>query len=345
MKASGQNWLSGWQYRKSHVINKATDAGTNYQVKIVAHYNTGTDNDSDVYLNTHARNDFGDVRFTGSDGSTLLDYWMESKVDSDNAVFWVEVADDLSTNAVTIYVYYGNANATTTSNGANTFLFFDDFSSATETLTFSGVGSWSRDTVNGWLVHSGGGGDAFATKDIGVTNVRVLTKCYYVTSAANKMGTTLRFTDTNNWYLELTQGGSQNFWGIGKKVAGTWSFLTSVSYTPVLATWYKIDSRVYSTTLRGKIDTTDISATDSSFTTQTKHGLFANAASGNTIRFDYIAIAKYVYPEPSHGSWGSEETWNWHVAVGNPDISWGMIFLFFGIILGLGFTLLKTKKR
>jgi len=54
-----------------------------------------------------------------SGNSTLLDYWMESKVDGDNAVFWVKVADDLSTNAVTIYIYYGNPNATRADNPQN----------------------------------------------------------------------------------------------------------------------------------------------------------------------------------------------------------------------------------
>ena len=81
-----------------------------------------------VDLAGKCRTDFGDVRFTDGDGTTLLDYWMESKVDSNSAVFWVKVADSLESQAQTIYVYYGKADATTTSNGANTFLFFDDFS-------------------------------------------------------------------------------------------------------------------------------------------------------------------------------------------------------------------------
>jgi hypothetical protein len=33
------DWLSGWSYRKSHVINNATGAGSNYQVEIKACYN------------------------------------------------------------------------------------------------------------------------------------------------------------------------------------------------------------------------------------------------------------------------------------------------------------------
>jgi len=108
------DWLTGWQYRKSHVINSASGAGTNYQVRIKVHYGSGTDSGEDVYLNSHCRTDFGDVRFTDDDGATELDYWMEEKVDSDYAVFWVEVADDLSSSSATIYVYYGKSDATYT---------------------------------------------------------------------------------------------------------------------------------------------------------------------------------------------------------------------------------------
>ena len=111
------DWLEGWQYRKSHVINPASGAGTNYPIKIVVHYGSGTDSGENVYLNSHCRADFGDVRFTASDGETLLDYWIEEKVDSDYAVFWVEIADSLSSSSVTIYIYYGKSDATTTSDG------------------------------------------------------------------------------------------------------------------------------------------------------------------------------------------------------------------------------------
>lgn len=120
-------WLTGWDYRKSHIINYAAGAGTLYQKRIKAHYGSGTDSGEDVYLNSHSRTDFGDVRFTDDDGVTLLDYWIESKVDSDYAIIWVEVADDLSTVNQTIYVYYGKTTALSISQGDNVFARFDDF--------------------------------------------------------------------------------------------------------------------------------------------------------------------------------------------------------------------------
>lgn len=99
-------WLTGWGKRKSHIINNATGAGTLYPVKIIVHKGTGTDSGPDVYLGTLVRDDFKDVRFTDNDGSTLLDHFMESYTSGSVATFWVEVADDLSSAAVTIYVYY-----------------------------------------------------------------------------------------------------------------------------------------------------------------------------------------------------------------------------------------------
>ena len=149
-------WLTSWNYRKSHVINYAAGAGTLYQKQVTVHYGSGTDGDDDVYLNSHSRTDFGDVRFTDDDGSTLLDYWMEEKVDSDYSIFWVKVADDLSTVAVTVYVYYGKADATTISNGTDTFLQFDHFDGSEVpptgwTLTLIGTQQFSEEQANSWF--------------------------------------------------------------------------------------------------------------------------------------------------------------------------------------------------
>jgi len=36
-------WLENWLYRKSHIINNATGAGTNYPIKIIIHYGSGSD--------------------------------------------------------------------------------------------------------------------------------------------------------------------------------------------------------------------------------------------------------------------------------------------------------------
>jgi len=134
----GHSWLTGWEYRKSHVINPSTGSGTNYQMKITVHYGSGVDDGANVYLNGNCRPDFGDVRFTDDNGITLLDYWIGEKVNSNYAIFWVEIADDLSSISRTIYLYYGNLVATSIANGDNTFIFFDDFESGLSKWT--GIG-------------------------------------------------------------------------------------------------------------------------------------------------------------------------------------------------------------
>jgi hypothetical protein len=70
--------------------------------------------------------DFDDLRFTSSDGTTELSYWLESKTDSTTATIWVKIPS-LASGDNTIYMYYANASAITASNGDNTFEFFDHF--------------------------------------------------------------------------------------------------------------------------------------------------------------------------------------------------------------------------
>jgi len=106
-------WLTGWGLRKSHVINPSAGAGTLYPVKIIVHKGAGEDSGANVYLGAHVRDDFRDVRFTDNDGETVLDCFMESYTSGSVATFWVEVADDLSSAAVTIYVYYDKSAETT----------------------------------------------------------------------------------------------------------------------------------------------------------------------------------------------------------------------------------------
>lgn len=110
----GAGWLSGWQKRKPVTITNSGSGQTYYQVRLSVTY------DSDML------SDFSDLRFAKSDGS-LLDFWLQTKIDENSAIIWVEV-DTLAGSADTIvYMYYGKNDATSASNGENTFLLFDDF--------------------------------------------------------------------------------------------------------------------------------------------------------------------------------------------------------------------------
>jgi len=85
-------WLSDdWPYRRKIVItNHASSNLTDYQVLI----------NSSILARR-------DIRFTDSDGQTLLNYWIENDT---KGLIWVKV--NITANSdKTIYVYYGNSSA------------------------------------------------------------------------------------------------------------------------------------------------------------------------------------------------------------------------------------------
>lgn len=125
------------QIRSQKITITGSTAGiqTNYQIKITVAYNS------------RMQTNFDDIRFTSSDGITLLDYWLESKIDSLTADFWVKVPSiPASPSTVDIYMYYGYSGVASLSNGTNTFPFFDDFSQDLSKWTVAS-GTWN-------LVHS-----------------------------------------------------------------------------------------------------------------------------------------------------------------------------------------------
>jgi len=101
--------------KKITLTGQASGAQTDYQVKL------------DVVYDSDMNADFSDLRFTESDGETLLSAWLESKIDSTSAVIWVKT--DTPANSITadIYMYYCNATLGDYWDGDNTFLLFDDF--------------------------------------------------------------------------------------------------------------------------------------------------------------------------------------------------------------------------
>jgi hypothetical protein len=317
-----------WSYRKSHVINPASGAGTNYQVRIVAHYGSGTDSGEDVYLNGKCRTDFGDIRFTRSDGVSLLDYWMESKVDGDYAVFWVEVADDLSTNPVTIYIYYGNANVTTTSNGDATFPFFDDFDGSAlnpDKWSINAVNSITYTVADGklqitdatksgntyWIYNNTDTGSQHQAKYGIVDNVAVewLSEFPVMTAASDMGEVGLALVDANN--LVRAYLFHQDDYGAGIVPYRAWIYETTFGEESATGgETVKFKMTRTGTTVKFYVNDV-LKATGTLTGTPAKLAIAVGAYGGYTfakVNILTLWTRKYVEPEPSHGSWGSEET-------------------------------------
>lgn len=147
------SWLSGWNYRKSITISRASGAVTNYQMKLLVGESSGSGT-NDVHCEGHALPSFNDLRFTASDGTTVLDYWIESisgTTPNQVATVWIEF-DSIGTGATTFEMYYGNSIANPYSEGYNTFPQFDDFRYPAATI--GGIGAaWGSIVLVGSTYH------------------------------------------------------------------------------------------------------------------------------------------------------------------------------------------------
>ncbi len=150
-EVSTVSWLTGWSKRKALVITGSTSgAQTDYQTKLTVHKSTGTDTSTDIYLGTNVKDDFSDVRFTSSNGSTTLNYWIESYVFGSSATVWIKIPSiPISPCTTTIYLYYNNLSATSSSSGTSTFDFFDDFSGDLSKWTVSQSSAGNVQIISG----------------------------------------------------------------------------------------------------------------------------------------------------------------------------------------------------
>jgi hypothetical protein len=301
-------------------FNKTTSETPNlvdYQVRITAYYENGTDNGDKVYLNRHSRTDFGDIRFTWFNSSSRdeveCDYWIEELKTNDNAVFWVKIPEISSTINNTIYIYYGKSDATTTSNGEATFDFFDDFNGTLAKWTQVG-GTWQIE--NGELsAQTTTYGQRIRAKNFIFGNNSVHVKVKWIAGTYFEHGPYVRGQLSNEQYFGYMTFLSTCIYfqrqRISKITGGPYgtTIIGNGTIDPSRNVWYNIEFKLYGNRLKSSISPlyyTEISGTDSSFNNGTLC-LFSWSASSEHSHFDDLFVCKYVEPEPSHADWGSEE--------------------------------------
>jgi hypothetical protein len=223
--------------------------------------------------------------------------------------FWVKVADDLSSSAQTIYVYYGKADATSESNADDTFLLFDDFSGAgvdwTNKWQSTDHASYSIDT-----------GRLKLTTPDAITKVITSQDSFSGFSATLKMRQSVSdamlfatfevspatFTSSDDGDLRWSSdtayaivGGIPQAVSLADDLAGVYTLLYLCPATGD-ATLSIYDSA-------GNLIVTKTG-------TPTARTVYLSLLSwANGIGFiDDVLVRKYVSPEPQHGVWGTEET-------------------------------------
>lgn len=325
-------WLTGWQYRKSHTITGSAGAGTDYQVRITVHRTTGTDLNESVYVGTNCKTDFGDIRFTDDDGVTLLDYWMEES-DSSSASFWVEIKQSLDSD-VDIFFYYGNSAATSISNGSATFIVFDDFDNGYLAGDFpKAENGWNQTSSSDVYIQpnpSGRSGMGLRlnnteSQDYETAVIDWTPKGYdsiaihyewYVDRIVNRNGYTVLWGNpyetiasrgfTTGWqgldgvsrhYTKGTTGGNE-FTPVYDYSAGVWHEV--VDYVARNHFHSTMDGNSYA----GEAQNTDV-GNFSKFLVET----YLDNRNGDWFsQYDDFFVTKWIEAEPTHSSWGSEES-------------------------------------
>lgn len=106
--------MKGWAYKTNINLDSPTTVDE-YQVKIILN--------TEIFDYSKANRDGSDIRFYDEAGNKLS-YWIEEWNPSGNSVLWINV---LEAGTTIIYLYSGNTEAKSESNGDATFIFFDDF--------------------------------------------------------------------------------------------------------------------------------------------------------------------------------------------------------------------------
>lgn len=312
--------LVGWNYQKKITLNNTGAELTDYQVMFTVNRSAGTDTGFTVYVGTKCESDYDDIRFTKADGTTLLDYWIES-ADSNTALIWVEVDTIAASGNTTIYLYYGNSGASAVSNGDNTLLFFDDF-----TGTALDTSKWSATLIpynsgTGTIVISGGqltltqtGG---AARGVSMRSAAALASDGYTirykvdarSAGASHGQLRVILSDSTSadpgifgtYFLQIVNTVYLHYgYGVGNPSAAE-TFSTS---TP--AVW-ECQCRVSNPTLK-KDGTTKCTGSGTPSAPPGNYLRIWVYDTNNQTKFDWILVRKYAATEPTVSAWGPEDT-------------------------------------
>ncbi|MDY6908220.1 MAG: DUF2341 domain-containing protein [Chloroflexota bacterium] len=303
----GADWYSGsWGYRAPVTIDNGGAALSDYQVRVAISY------DGDMQPN------FDDIRFTEADGTTELPYWREGYVAATSAVFWVRVPS-VPAGTSTIYMHYGDPGALSGSDGAATFLFYDDMESWSGWTDY-GLGSVVQDGARAYdgvsSAHKVSSNDPNgAYKPMGVSLGRdVVVEAWVNRNGAYTGGDIDRIglvDDSGNGYGPLyNHANSGEQVGIDRRSGCSPTVLAgSGSLTDILDEWYMLRLSIASDgTLRasrvtqGGVEEGVVTASDSTYSSFTNVYIFG----GHDYWVDQVVVRRHASPEPT-ASVGAEE--------------------------------------
>jgi len=210
-------WLNGFAYRNAITINNAGAEIIDYQVSIT------TDTAALIAVGK-IQSACQDIRFTDSDGTTQLNYWIESGCDSAATIFRVKVTT-VSAGEKTIYMYYGNIAAAAASGESPTFYI------SNRKFDYTPLG---RD----WTCATAGPGACNAAYSGDYTSAPYCAYVYETSRSCRKahLQQTVTLPDISPLYLHYKRRYGCNTWGLGMgiKIGAT---TTNWSDGTILRAW------------------------------------------------------------------------------------------------------------
>jgi hypothetical protein len=292
-----------WTYRKKLTIT-GTSAGsqTNYQLKLHIYKGSGSDSGLTVYCEGHCADDFSDLRFTKSDGLSELDYWIESYTSGTDAYVWVEF-DSTPDNGVTMdfYLYYNTSSLSKTTNGENTFPFFDDFPGSSIDTSKWGSGTASA-TVSGSILDLYHASWADILGKVGAVSATCAARAYI------KLG-----GNYSEFRIDSTDGNGIH---AGISASGVYAKLSSNdgTYSDVSSNWEINAYHWIDIIIRGGVNSRFLQdGVERDYSPKTNNppnqaGLFIELGSGGQHVFcGVVFLRNYTFDEPTITSWTGEE--------------------------------------
>jgi hypothetical protein len=307
-------WLTGWSYRKSITLSRASGAVTNYQMKLLVGESSGATGEN-VDCGGKCKTDFSDLRFTTSDKTTLLDYWIESvsgTTPNQLATIWVEF-DSIGTGDTTFYMYYGNSGASAYSNGENTFPFFDDFDDASlDTNKWTNIRNTGVVESGGNVVvtDTGNNGNGIRGKTAFNTTyaLRTRTKPLYYNNTSYLSSIRFELIDSTKQLGVYFSHPNKDFNAKFTNYTSTTGW-TNSNIEGGSANWMIVDIRRNSNTnVTYLIDNSNTVTISSKVITDNLYPSIISYANGSRSDTDWILVRQYLATEPAWGSWGTEET-------------------------------------
>jgi len=318
------SWLAGWDYRKSITLSRASGAVTNYQMKLLVGESSGATGEN-VDCGGKCLSTFNDLRFTTSDGTTLLDYWIESisgTTPNRLATVWIEF-DSIGTGDTTFYMYYGNASASAASNGANTFPFFDDFERGADGDDVGGDWVISNGSMKISTTHDIGDAGGFGTRSlklVGANGARpyghapftfidgahAVRARYFKPDATSSVQLSAQVSNSKYASANIDSNENINWLGAG----GVW---TDSTHNANADSWASIlelrelnaSAGTYKVYYNDVLCATATSMFDKSLAPCVY--VAGMSSTGHDSWIDNILVRQYLPTEPAWGSWGSEE--------------------------------------